>query len=45
MGLEFEQVRMADDFLDLHDYAVLRQEPKQDQEQLECEIRPLAALA
>lgn len=37
-GLEFGQVRLADDFLDLHDYPALRQNPKQDQEQLECEI-------
>lgn len=37
-GLEFDQVRLADDFLDLHDYPVLRQDPAQNQEQLECEI-------
>lgn len=37
-GLEFEQVRLADDFLDLQDYRDLLRDPKQDQEQLECEI-------
>jgi hypothetical protein len=37
-GLEFEQVRLADDFLDINDYQALLQDPKQDQEQLECEI-------
>ncbi len=37
-GLEFGQVRLADDFLDLHDYPALRDDPAQDPEQLECEI-------
>jgi hypothetical protein len=31
-------VRLADDFLDLGDCPVQRQDPRQDQEQLECEI-------
>jgi hypothetical protein len=37
-GLEFDQVRLADDFLDVADYQALRQNPKQDQAELECEI-------
>jgi hypothetical protein len=44
-GLEFGQVRLADDFLGLHYYPVQRQDPRQEQEQLECEINLVDVVA